>query len=71
MFDFTGLFSRDDDAHETTSSSAAAPERPINYTVFKDGLPFAILNATPALAAWTVAGFRKATPASQWVYEVC
>lgn len=74
MFDFTGLFSRDsrDDATETTAAPAApapAPARPGNYLVHKDGKPFAILNATPALAERTVAGFMLATPGARWSFE--
>lgn len=71
MFDFTGLFSRDshDDATETTAASSAPGARPLNYMVHKDGKPFAILNATPALAERTVAGFMLATPASHWSFE--
>jgi hypothetical protein len=73
MFDFAGLFSRDsnDDDANSTSASAPAPTaaRPANYVVRKDGKPFAILNATPALAQRTIAGFMLATPAAHWSYE--
>lgn len=71
MFDFTGLFSRGnhDDATAMTLAPRAAETHPRNYMVHKDGKPFAILNATPALAERTLAGFRLATPASTWSFE--
>lgn len=64
MFDITGLFTRAnrDDATVTT----IAPPRPVDHLVHKDGKPFAILNATPALAERTVTGFMLATPTSAW-----
>ncbi|MGE5504852.1 MAG: hypothetical protein ACM31L_10550 [Actinomycetota bacterium] len=68
MFDFAGLF-RSDDTGIDLATSADATERPVDYTVFKDGTPFAILNATPALAARTVAGFVRTSPECRWSYR--
>jgi hypothetical protein len=67
MFDFAGLFRRD--TSEITTTTAEPVERPLDYTVFKDGAPFALLNATPALAARTVAGFLRAEPDCRWSYR--
>lgn len=65
MFDFTGFFSRDDDT-ATITTEAAAEDSPIDFVVLKDGCPFAILNASPGLAEYTMAGFALATPEAQW-----
>lgn len=43
--------------------------RPVEYVVRKDGKPFAILNATPALAERTLAGLALANPAACWSAE--
>jgi hypothetical protein len=66
MFSFSGLFARD-----TAETSSSPCEDPINYTVFKDGIAFAILNATPALAARTITGFIRSTPDADWTYRPC
>jgi hypothetical protein len=63
MFDFTRLLPP---ARRVTSAKA---ERPVDYTVLKDGVPFALLNAAPVLAARTLAGFAKAAPESAWQLE--
>ncbi len=41
----------------------------VEYVVHKDGKPFAILNATPALARRTVAGLALASPTASWSFE--
>lgn len=68
MFDFTGFFSRDDhhDDAETMSVDTAAGNSPADFLVLKDGRPFAIVNATPGLAEYTIAGFALATPEAHW-----
>ncbi|HSV29701.1 MAG TPA: hypothetical protein VLL76_09075 [Candidatus Omnitrophota bacterium] len=69
MFDATGFHCRDDhhDECETIDPTAA----PLDHVVLKDGRPFAILNATPALAEYALAGFVQATPGSQWTLARC
>ncbi|MGE5547853.1 MAG: hypothetical protein ACM33T_13200 [Solirubrobacterales bacterium] len=62
---------------ETTNDRAAiigAPRaadidvgRPVEHVILKDGLPFAIINATPVLAERTVAGFARVAPEAHWV----
>lgn len=42
---------------------------PVEYMVRKDGKPFAILNATPALVRRTLAGFALACPSASWSAE--
>ncbi|MBX9634854.1 MAG: hypothetical protein K2X44_07715 [Magnetospirillum sp.] len=71
MFDHSGLPTSTfcDDASETSVSVPAAEPRPVEYVVCKDGKPFAILNATPVLAARTVTGFALATPGTHWTFE--
>ncbi|CAA7626486.1 hypothetical protein [Magnetospirillum sp. UT-4] len=64
MFSFSGLLTR-----ERRSVHSGQP-RPADHLVHKDGMPFAILNATPALAARTVAGFRLAVPEAHWSYQL-
>lgn len=51
------------------SARPGGSARPVQYVVRKDGKPFAILNATPALAARTLAGFKQANPAAAWSCE--
>jgi hypothetical protein len=55
--------------HATALARPPAIARPVEYVVRKDGKPFAILNATPALAERTMAGFARATPAASWSLE--
>lgn len=62
MFDFTGL-------RPARRATAVRAEPPVDYTVLKDGVPFALLNAAPILAARTLAGFAKAAPDSAWRLE--
>lgn len=75
MFDLTGFFSRDDHHDEPTGTMAidtpAAATAPVDHVVLKDGSPFAILNASPALAEFTLAGFVQATPEAQWTLARC
>jgi hypothetical protein len=52
-----------------TSALRTPASRPVEYVVRKDGKPFVILNATPALAERTMAGFVRATPAASWSLE--
>lgn len=68
MFDFSGIFHR---SSPIPASAAvwSAPEHPVDYLVTKDGRPFALLNATPALAEHTLAGFVRGTPDAVWSYE--
>lgn len=68
MFDFTGFFSRDDhnDDVAEVSIDTATEDNPVDFVVMKNGRPFAILNATPGLAEYTMAGFALATPEAQW-----
>lgn len=61
MFDLSALFAR-----ASRHSTIARTSSPVEYLVHKDGKPFAILNATPALAERTVTGFMLATPDSAW-----
>ncbi|MGE5476752.1 MAG: hypothetical protein ACM3Q1_08875 [Bacteroidales bacterium] len=42
---------------------------PVEYMVRKDGKPFAILNAPPALVQRTLAGFAQACPSASWSFE--
>lgn len=63
MFDLSGLFTR---ASRDDARTEVASARPIDFVVHKDGKPFAILNATPALAERTIAGFERTTPQSAW-----
>ena len=53
--------------HPSPASRAAAS--PAEYMVRKDGRPFAILNATPALVQRTLAGFAQAEPSAFWSIE--
>lgn len=53
----------------TSLACRTASHRPVEYMVRKDGKPFAILNATPALAKRTLAGFVLASPAASWSVE--
>lgn len=63
MFDISGFFTR---ANRDACETNIAPPRPVDYLVHKDGKPFALLNATPALAERTVTGFMLAIPDSAW-----
>ncbi|HLO79050.1 MAG TPA: hypothetical protein VK196_21550 [Magnetospirillum sp.] len=47
----------------------AEPHRPVEFLVRKDGKPFAILNASPALIQRTLAGFMLASPTASWSVE--
>jgi len=47
----------------------ATATRPQDYLVTKDGSPFALLNAAPALAEYTLNGFRRADPQACWNCE--
>lgn len=67
MFDQSRDFR--DDAAETTECPPAAEPCPVEYVVRMDGKPFAILNATPALATRTVTGFALARPEADWTFE--
>lgn len=49
--------------------SPAPDAQPVEYVVCKDGKPFAILNATPALVRRTLAGFAQACPTASWSAE--
>lgn len=51
------------------SSMASHDASPEDYVVRKDGKPFAILNATPALVRRTLAGFAQAEPSATWSVE--
>lgn len=68
MFDSTGLHAYF--ANDTLSSSddhgAVAATKPMDFVVHKNGLPFAILNATTVRAHATVDGFRRAVPGAVW-----
>lgn len=50
-------------------ASPATGTQAVEYVVRKDGKPFAILNATPALVRRTLAGFALACPAASWSAE--
>lgn len=67
MFDQSRDFR--DDAAETSALNPAVEPCPVEYVVCKDGKPFAILNATPALAMRTITGFALATPGADWTFE--
>lgn len=71
MFSQAGLPTREtrDDASRTNASTSSAAQRPVDYVVRKDGKPFAILNATPALAQRTVTGFALASPGASWSFD--
>jgi hypothetical protein len=43
--------------------------KPVTFAVYRDGRAFLLLNATPALAERTVAGFMRAAPGHEWRYE--
>lgn len=58
-----------DTVDRTSQGRRTASHRPVQYMVRKDGKPFAILNATPALADRTLAGFALASPAASWSVE--
>lgn len=74
MFDFIGLFHR---SHQdvpmafTAADPEPQPALPLDHVVLKDGRPFAILNATPALASRTLAGFVRSTPGVRWTLARC
>lgn len=59
--------------YQTVDRTCLAPDAiaasPVEYVVRKDGKPFAILNATPALVRRTLAGFALACPAASWSAE--
>lgn len=68
MFESNGLpdISAAPAAPPVTALVAAGP---MEFIVFRNGQPFAVLNATPALAARTVAGFARVSPGCAWTYE--
>lgn len=53
----------------TCLAHRAGRASPGEYMVRKDGKPFAILNATPALVQRTLAGFEMACPSASWSVE--
>lgn len=65
MFDHTELPSHAD-AADVGAHGPSRLERPADFMLRRNGTPFAILNATPALARNTVAGFRRTAPGVSW-----
>lgn len=59
------MFEPLDDSRVVPRATTSAVE----YVVRKDGKPFAILNATPALIQRTLAGFALAEPSASWSIE--
>lgn len=74
MFHLSGLFQHGRPRPPLPSApSAPMDDAPVprDHVVLKDGRPFAILNATPALARRTLDDFVRSTPEARWTLARC
>ncbi|MEW5727017.1 MAG: hypothetical protein AB1918_04250 [Pseudomonadota bacterium] len=74
MFHLSSLFQRGRPRPPLQSVPSAPVDEdlgPRDHVVLKDGRPFAILNATPALARRTLDNFVRSTPEARWTLARC